>query len=102
MAPPRRDRNRPGAHRAEEDLQELHAIADDHADALPRLHTQALHQAGDAIRALVELRIGDLPLAPAMQVDDRYLVGVAADRIVEEVAEVFLASHFFKGVRAIY
>ena len=50
--------NGPGPHRAEEDLQELAAVADDHADPLSGSHTKAPHQPSDTIGAFVKLRVG--------------------------------------------
>jgi hypothetical protein len=87
------DGNGTGAHRAEENLEKLDAVADDHADALAGLDTEAPHEAGDAVRALVELGVGDLAFAAAPQVDDGDLVGEAAHRIGEEITEVGFAVH---------
>ena len=87
-----RDRNRAGSHGAEEDLEELDAIADDHAHALAGAHTESAHESGDAVRALVELGIGDKALAAAVEIDDGDFVGKARDRPGEEVAQVVAAA----------
>src|SRR5262249_25280823 len=82
------DRNRAQPHGAEEDFQELDPVADQHPDALARARAERGEHRSDAVHALVERTIGDLPLAPPEQIDDRDLVGRRADRCVEEEAEI--------------
>ena len=81
-------RNGAGPHRAEEELDELHAIADQHGDALARAYAQARQHARHAVHALVELPVGGCALAPAEQVDDGNLVRKPANRVVEKEPEI--------------
>ena len=84
-------RDRAGAHRAEEELDELHAVADQHGDALARAHAKPGKHARHAVHALVELPVCGGPLLAAEQVDDRDLVREPPDRLVEEEAEIAAA-----------
>ena len=54
----------------------------------PALRAEPGEHGGDAVHPRVERPVGDLPLAPAEQVDDRDLVGHRANRGVEEEAEI--------------
>ena len=81
-------RNSAGPHRPEEELDELHSIADQHGDALARTHAQGGQHARHAIHALIELPVGGCALAPAEQVNDGNLVRKPANRVVEKEAEI--------------
>src|SRR2546421_482332 len=65
-----RHRNGAGAHGAEEDLEELDAVADDHADAPARLNPQPAHQPGYAVRPFVEFLVSDKAFTASIKVDD--------------------------------
>src|SRR5262249_48327902 len=69
-----RQRNRPGAHRSEEEFDELRAVSDQHGDALTRAYPEPSQRAGDAAHALVELPIGRAAFPSAEQINDRNLV----------------------------
>ena len=84
-------RNGAGAHRAEEELDELHPVADQHGDALARADAEPRQHRRHAIHALVELAVGGCALAPAEQVDDRDLVRKPPDRCIEEKPEIAAA-----------
>src|SRR5439155_14701128 len=79
-----RDRNGAGAHRTEEDLEELDPVADDHADAFARPYAEPAHQPGYAVGALIQLRIRNLPVASPMEVDDCDLIGEAPHRVCKK------------------
>src|SRR4029078_5921224 len=81
-------RDRPGAHRSEEELDELGAIPDQHGHALARAHTEPRQHARYLIHPLVELPVGGATLSAPEQVDDRNLVGYAGGGLVEEKAEI--------------
>jgi hypothetical protein len=50
--------------------------------------TEPAHEAGDAVGALVELRVRDEALDIAIEIDDRDPVREAGDRAGEEVSEI--------------
>ena len=83
-----RDRNGAGTHRAEEDLEKLDAVADDHADALAGSDAELGEQSRYAVGALIELRVSDQALETAVEIDHRDLVRKARHRVGEKVAEI--------------
>src|SRR3954463_9638598 len=82
------DRNGAGAHRAEEYLQELGPVADDHANAGAGLHADLLQQPCDSVGAPVELRVSDPAFDAAVEVDDRDFLRRPLDRGGEKIAEI--------------
>ena len=85
------ERNGAGAHRAEEEFDELDPVADQHGDALAGLHAEAGEHRRHAVHPLVELPVGGGALPAAEQVDDRDFVGQTPHGRVEEVAEIAAA-----------
>jgi len=92
-----RQRDRAGAHRSEEEFDELRAVSDQHGDALAGPHAEASEHARDAVHALVELPIGRAAFPPAEQVNDRNLVRPACHGLIEEKAEVAPSIHIVLG-----
>ena len=92
-----RQRNRPGAHRAEEEFDELRAVSDQHGDALAGRDAKPSQHARDAVHPLVELPIGRAAFPSAEQIDDRNLVPQARHGLVEEKTEVAPTVHVVHG-----
>ena len=86
-----RKRNCAGAHRSEEKLDELCAVADQHGYALAGAHPQTRNRACDRIHARVEIAIGTCALTPAKQINNGDLVGSALRDVIEEKSEIALA-----------
>ena len=87
---PRIERERDGAHAhgAEEELDKLGAVADQHGHALARTHAETSQHSRHGIHSRVKRAVGRTTLDPAEQIDDRHLVGKAKNGIVEEIAEI--------------
>jgi len=83
-----RQRDRAGAHRAEEEFDELSAISDQHGDALAAPHPEPRQHARYAIHAPVELPVCGAALKTAEQINDGYLVREPLYRFVEEKTKI--------------
>src|SRR5262249_53625785 len=92
-----RQRNRAGAHRSEEEFDELGAVSDQHGDALAGRYAEPSQHAGNAVHALVELPIGGAAFPSAEQINDRDLVRHARHGLVEEKTEVAPTIHVVHG-----
>ena len=92
-----RQRDRAGAHRSEEEFDELRAVSDQHGDALAGRYAEPSQHARDAVHARVELPIGRAAFPSAEQINDRNLVRQACHGLIEEKAEVAPAIHIVLG-----
>ena len=83
-----RQRDRAGTHRAEEEFDELGAVADQHGDPLAGSHPEPSQHAGHGIHARIELPISRTALPTAEQIEDGDFVGQARYRLIEEKPEI--------------
>ena len=95
-----RKRDRAGAHRAEEEFDELGAVPDQHGDALARAYAEPRQHARHGIHPLIELPVGRAALLAAEQIDDRNLVRRARNGLVEEEAQIALTIQIVHAVHA--